>query len=457
MKKYFTLTIAALLTAGAAYSQSATLVTKGDIWMLTGGEFPFAISDNGRYIGGMALSLQGFVYDTESGYTALTPEDYIINPSGSTNVVAVDNNGVGYGADPENGAFSLNIDGQYGLVHGIGDGIVLASVRDCTPDGSLLVGYYSRDWQNNFPCVWKDGKVITLPTPNPMTVDFIIAYGTRALRVSADGSLILGEVLLPGVENSTMVLWKLQDDGSYKLINAYEDYFDGIYFNHYDDNGKVIWVERGDMPYSQFKPKSMTSDGKTVLMELRGNTTDVFPPLRMGLYDVETKKLTEIEYTEDNLLYSRGYFTLNDIADDGTVIGMIGQVIDNPQPVILYANDYYHALTATEAFPGVPLLEELETNTIELQDEFSFIAITPDASRIVGYAVIETDVVPGYWSWAVFYIDTNRSGVESVETDSTASRTVEYYTLDGIRVERPVKGINIVRDSEGKTHKIVVK
>lgn len=48
------------------------------------------------------------------------------------------------------------------------------------------------------------------------------------------------------------------------------------------------------------------------------------------------------------------------------------------------------------------------------------------------------------------------TGIQTVDTDSTIGQKT-YYTLDGKRLNAPVRGINIVRMADGTTQKVVVK
>ena len=49
------------------------------------------------------------------------------------------------------------------------------------------------------------------------------------------------------------------------------------------------------------------------------------------------------------------------------------------------------------------------------------------------------------------------SGVENIASDTTQKDIDAYYSLDGARHSSPVKGVNIVRYSDGSSRKIIVK
>lgn len=52
--------------------------------------------------------------------------------------------------------------------------------------------------------------------------------------------------------------------------------------------------------------------------------------------------------------------------------------------------------------------------------------------------------------------DYSTTGI-STPTASAENRPVEYYTLDGIRIETPAKGLNIVKLSNGEVRKVMIK
>ena len=51
--------------------------------------------------------------------------------------------------------------------------------------------------------------------------------------------------------------------------------------------------------------------------------------------------------------------------------------------------------------------------------------------------------------------DTQTTGIK--EVNSNVTRTVQYYSIDGKRIATPQRGLNIIRTSDGKMKKVVVK
>ena len=51
--------------------------------------------------------------------------------------------------------------------------------------------------------------------------------------------------------------------------------------------------------------------------------------------------------------------------------------------------------------------------------------------------------------------DTQTTGIK--EVNSNVTRTVQYYSIDGKRIATPQRGLNIIRTSDGKMKKVLVK
>ena len=51
--------------------------------------------------------------------------------------------------------------------------------------------------------------------------------------------------------------------------------------------------------------------------------------------------------------------------------------------------------------------------------------------------------------------DTQTTGIKEINSD--AAKAVQYYSIDGKRIATPQRGLNIIRTSDGKTKKVVVK
>lgn len=69
--------------------------------------------------------------------------------------------------------------------------------------------------------------------------------------------------------------------------------------------------------------------------------------------------------------------------------------------------------------------------------------------------VNEDGVDDGYVSLMGARVTTDLDGIESISSETVAGGAEEYYTIDGIRLSAPQKGINIVRKSDGSVSKVI--
>lgn len=64
-------------------------------------------------------------------------------------------------------------------------------------------------------------------------------------------------------------------------------------------------------------------------------------------------------------------------------------------------------------------------------------------------------------AWGIFFNADNiveeMSGVDDVVNDKMPADEVERFTIDGRKISSPIKGINVIRYSDGSTHKVLVK
>ena len=63
--------------------------------------------------------------------------------------------------------------------------------------------------------------------------------------------------------------------------------------------------------------------------------------------------------------------------------------------------------------------------------------------------------------WGIIFNANNiveeMSGVDDVVNDMMPADEVERFTIDGRKISSPIKGINVIRYSDGSTHKVLVK
>lgn len=447
--------IAAFLIPATAPAQSATQVTTGNLWDRTGGMMALGMSANGRYISGACNSWEGFLYDTETGKLSLTSEDIgsVPDDSGATQFVAVTDNGVAYGWDG-NGGITLDADGNYSVFQPATKEFIMVMPQAVTPDGSVVVGYVAPTQVNSEPCYWENGEIHMLPYSNSQDAGFSVNQGCRALAVSSDASIITG-ILVNRANTFPLVYWKRQADGTYEYVAAFK--------NHYEDMRDI----EGQMkPYyttllpKLFQPAALSPDGKTVAVYIAPVEDGKVAPDQLALYDIESDEITVvIPYNPSNLLYSEPEFTVVGLTDSGIMAGFSGSPYVG-KPFVLYPENYGEALSPTEAFPGLDLLEEYEDFDSQWGGLYLFSAMAADASMICGYIEIDTDS-PGFdtpYGFETFYINTGLggSGVEGIRAENPGTEgPAQYYTIDGLKADASAKGLLIEKTSDGKTRKVI--
>lgn len=453
MKRIFTLAIAAAI-CGSAMAQttpSATQVSNPAYLQITGGQMCLCVSSNGRYIGGATGSWDGFIYDTETE-TLLTTADVPESDQsegGATEIVAISDDGVGYGFDA-NGMFSLDMNGKYTLIDATGNKND-PTVTSCTPDGSILTGYINTSFYDVNPCYWDKDGVHILEFSTSEEAGFKI-NGARALWVSADGKIIVGYLYSRSSRNP-MVYWLRQDNGSYKYVDAFKDFYEDD--RDVDGNYKTYYTTLKD---KLFMPAAMSPDGKNVAMYihrvLEQNGEYVLSPQEeVAIFNLEKNAYSQIiPYNEENVLYNDPLsVTITGLSNDGTLVGFSGDALYGEAiPFVDYAEDYNNALTLIEAFPGVDLLELYQDEWDDSPCLYITTGLSGDASTIIGYIELYD------LSWTTFYIRTgweNTDGVNSIFTEG--SDVPVYYNIQGQRVNNPDKGIYI-KVLNGKAEKIIL-
>lgn len=85
----------------------------------------------------------------------------------------------------------------------------------------------------------------------------------------------------------------------------------------------------------------------------------------------------------------------------------------------------------------------------------------PILNEIFGTCTLEISVGPTGFTTpdsriTVNFVHTNPAGISGVETEKD-NAVVGYYTIDGVKLNAPQKGLNIVKRADGTTTKVLVK
>lgn len=415
------------------------------------------LSNNGRYIVGTCYNWEGFIYDIKQKKIMTTGmvDGSTQGEQGANEFYSATDDGVAVGSDA-NGGIRLGIDGTYEVFAPPVEGFIYVTPMDVTPDGSLVVGYVS-GYYDNTPCYWIGNEIHYLPFPNSKEAGFQINRGTKALWVSSDGSIIGGQIM-NGTATNPLIYWVRQEDGTYEYVPVFKKYYE----DGRRPDGSIKTAYETDL-YKWFEPAAMSPDGKKFAMYIQRQINH-----ELGIFDTETEEMEIVPFDRNNLLYSRDMFSILALSNNGYMTGFLG-ASTQAYPIILVPGEYDDAKTMTQAFPGVELLETYEDNWIEIGALCLLSGLSEDASVISGYIELEIDSAPGNAGFAAFYIETGinddpnddpndnpeEDAVGRIE-DDTQNGTPEYFTADGLKVNAPVKGLNIVRYPNGTTRKVIV-
>lgn len=444
MKKFLLLGVSLTMLAGSAFAQSAIQITSDEDVAFYGGFQPLGMSANGKYLVGATFSQLPFIYDVENSRAVLFSEQNGITFSeqGSPILYAVTDDGLAYGFDAMG---TIVCDLQGNVTHLDKDNDFDPAPNGCTPDGKIVVGASYASITAQRACYYENGKRTVLPVPTNKNLGFT-TYGNKAIGVTADGKYILGQ-FVDGQGTYPMIIWERQEDGFYTYVPVCETKYEPVNKLQMDPNdGSISIAERGNKPYLRFQPGAISPDGTTVAMIIQPNSeTEIFPEWQLGVYDVASRDLRLIP---NNGPLRGGDFGIAGIANNGTIVGTSGDMYS--QTPYFVAKDSDKILNLYEAFPEVPLMEEYMDYNMAGNNWLAN-AISHDGRYITGYVLH-----PVEWAGLGYVLCTEGdfSAVESIETPATGK--VEYYTIDGLKLNEPVKGLNIIRTEDGKTKKIFI-
>lgn len=460
MKKIFTLLTLALITAfgaGAQYEKVGdckVLYPQGSEQFKNGGLMIEAISPNGKYYSGSCWGQACFTGVVETmSYKIYTEEEGSSYLDYGADLPSINNLGQAVGWD-DNNSILVNATTQAFEPIKLADipsGILGGQPYAISGDGTIIVGRgeVPQALASGVPCYWKDGKAYQLPYPNDQEAGMLVK-GAVAFDISDDGRVIMGG-LRDRYDLYPLLLWIRQDDGTYQLDPVCLRFFSDV--NYAPDPTKEFREFGGQ------QKMAMSPDGKTVALIVRKN------PHYGGI-------VSNPGEVADNTYYITYYDiksgTLSDLVpfpfyDGGIYINFDG--LSNGKTIAgFYVSEYVHTswimyeggapMHLQDAFPEVGDFADWET------EENALSGISANGRYISGTAFLEITGVEGIprgaWAYQGFIIDTGMeyNGVEGVAAAADEDAPEEYYSLDGLRLDRPVKGINIVR--KGNTTKKVI-
>lgn len=384
------------------------------------------ISANHRYISGQATSSTTgwtgiFVLDTETNAFAVNEGQTEMGGD----LRGVSNDGVAVGYNPN--ALTLSIDGTMTELETPAG--YESSAYDTSNDGKVVTGaYWSPNDYEPHACIWKDGKFITLPEPTTEEMGFNVR-GTSANYCCGDASVIAGYIVDNHV-TQPLIVWRLQDDGTYVCDPICKDYF-GWYE-----------IESTDKPYASFHAANISNNGKyagVTIMTLEGES-------HMATIDLETREIREFKADGTGTMPIHTNTECMAVADDGTMVGDI-TTISGWQACIWRAGAAEPELLA-DKYPELTILKDFDSMGYhKLYD------ITPDGKYGIG---IGYNAGYANASYVIEFEDTT-TGIGKPGTTAGGNAETARYTIGGQRVDTPVKGLNIVKRADGSVGKVIVR
>lgn len=428
MKKIITISLALMLGAVVQAEDTTRVISLGIPQVMGMG-----LSPDAQYVCGAIDRGDGmFVYNLktdESKYVQTVDEN-----EGAL-LIHVDNKGTAIGYDGPGVTYSISgtrtelyASAEYKYVLG----------EDISQDGKILCGSLVGAGFLTQAAVFRDGKWEALPKP-PEDIQAIFGKVTSAKYMSGDGKYILGRLgsIGPGI------LWVRNDQGNYEIDPIYSKFVIltqeelaageksllGLFSMDISNNGK----------YACFRGTIM-NDKKELL-----NVPVV--------YDIEAGEIKI--YDEPQQCDENGMgLTPNAIADDGTFVGNIGTPLTGSYgSYIMKAGDTQGVLF-NDAFPS--FVKELGE-----ADSYGFntpTSLSADGRYVLGYAWYSDDYddvsTPAFYKTYVIDRGEEYAAVNEISSGESAGAEA-IYSIDGNRLGKMTKGINIIRMSDGSVRKVM--
>lgn len=352
----------------------------------------------------------------------------------------VDNNGVAIGLE-----YTYVFNTGELLENEVPNGYKGVLYEDLTNDGSLIVGSV-KDPSVGTIAVYFDGekkcKLLPIPPEEELHgLSKMFRGVSAAKRISGDGKVILGflgSFVMP-------IIWRMNDVGEYEY-----DFFVSDFLTMPDDdsatNSKIVYGLSAQY-------MNMSNNGRYICMLgmiYNEKEEECLVPVVYDTVNRETKVYTEdqeIDFKQLGLYPSA-------ISDDGTFIGCVGKPYFGSIGSFIMKAGETQAELFVEAFPKYnELLGESDNLGMSIPS-----AISPDGSNILGYTYYSEDYYDQeYPAFYVTYVITVGDGSAVKENPSSAVSSEAIYSIDGRKLDRMSKGLNIVRNTDGSVRKVIRK
>lgn len=441
MKKFLNLPIAFAICASlSAETVKIFRMSEDGIPGITEPElYGLALSPNGNYFCGVLPEGVGiFIGDTSSGEIKYQ----LFESEAGGELRSIDNNGVAIGFETAGITYSFDTDKITEIE--VPDTVKMFLGEDLTADGSMMVGSFSQlsfATTAAYKKVGGDWNILPLPT-----VEQLGGYADKvrmesaAKHVSADGKYILGNIGGFGVP----VLWVLNDKGEYE-VDFFPERFVKLDVKDIPDESKPLYAISG------MYGSVMSDNGRYVCVLALMKDADGYDINVPVVYDTHTKEIkiyNDYQEIDENGL---GLFPIA-IANNGTFIGSIGMPVFGSAGAFIMKAGSTVAESFLTAFPEFyDKLGETDMHGFNVPS-----GISADATKILGYTFYADDFYSseGDAYYETYLIDrSNDAAVGEIPSASVSAESI--YSIDGRRLNSLTKGINIVRNSDGSTSKIL--
>lgn len=443
MKKTL-LSIAALLaTANAALAQNGiTELPDAD----HNGLMITVMSPDGKYVAGSNSSTYGgFIFNLENDQMV----NFDVNAAEDENVdvdlqiKAIANSGLAVGWNGPASTFDFST--QKCTTYGATDQYLFNGI---SPSANYIVGArYDSEQPEGTPCVFQNGTPLDLPLPSNSFLGYESA-GAAALSVADNGTV--SGYFVDDMATRPATTWALLNDGA-------------TFFPYPISRPYFAPTAESSKPYAMFScdQTTMSPNGKWLVINYEKYVGDgsIIGTARYNLQTDEVEFFSPDEEDERFAEVGTEVYGFS-IADDGTVVGFYGGAY-GPRIGFLWKAGETDIQRLATAFPGATRLADYDEGYFNTPS-----AISADGRYIAGFAYIspeDTNEDEYYLSWVLDTQDPDAAGSSTavapivVKDKDKVAKIKALYSLDGARRNSLSKGINILRMSDGKSIKKLVK
>lgn len=443
MKKTLLSILALLATANAALAQNGiTELPDADHYglMIT------AMSPDGKFVAGSNSSTYGgFIFNLENDQMV----NFDVNAAEDENVdvdlqiKAIANNGLAVGWNGPASTFDFST--QKCTTYGATDQYLFNGI---SPSANYIVGArYDSEQPEGTPCVFQNGSPVDLPLPSNSFLGYESA-GAAALSVADNGTV--SGYFVDDMATRPATTWALLNDGA-------------TFFPYPISRPYFAPTAESSKPYAMFScdQTTMSPNGKWLIINYEKYVGDgsIIGTARYNLQTDEVEFFSPNEEDERFAEVGAEVYGFS-IADDGTVVGFYGGAY-GPRIGFLWKAGESDIQRLATAFPGATRLADYDEGYFNTPS-----AISADGRYIAGFAYIspqDQDEDEYYVSWVLDTQDPDAAGSATavapivVKDKDKVAKIKALYSLDGARRNSLSKGINILRMSDGKSLKKLVK